>query len=108
MTETMRDMIPRRGQGRSWGVAFCVASAVSACAGVRNTPEQDLANARWRACAPPSGLVQIDRVEADGRIWFSYFLESDRQAMVACIGKPAPGGPSLPEPVGTLRAKGGA
>jgi hypothetical protein len=108
MTQTMRDMIPRRGRGRSWGVSLGVAIAVSACAGVGNTPEQDLADARWRACAPPSSLVQIDRVEANGRIWFSYFLESDRQAMVTCLGKAAPGGPSLPEPVGTLRAKGGA
>lgn len=104
----MRDMIPRRGHVRRWGAALCVAIGVSACAGVRNTPEQDLADARWRACAPPSSLVQIDRVEANGRIWFSYFLESDRQAMIACLSKAAPGGPSLPEPVGTLRAKGGA
>ncbi len=101
-------MIPRRGQVRSWGVALCVAIGVSACAGARNTPEQDLADARWRACAAPSDLVQIDRVEANGRIWFSYFLESDRQAMVTCLSKTAPGGPSLPEPVSTLRAKGGA
>jgi hypothetical protein len=101
-------MIPRRGQGRSWGVALCVAIAVSACAGLRNTPEQDLADARWRACAPPSGLVQVDRIEANGRIWFWYYLESDRQDMVTCLGKAAPGGPSLPEPVGTVRPKGGA
>jgi hypothetical protein len=85
-----------------------VAMAVSACAGVENTPAQDLAYARFRACAPSSGLVQLDRVEPDGRIWFSYFLESDRQAVVACIVKAEPGGSSLPEPVGVIRSKGGA
>ena len=81
---------------------------VAACAGVSNTPAQDLAYARWRACAPDSGLLQIDRVEPNGRIWFSYVLESDRQAVAACIVKAEPGAQALPEPVGVLRSKGGA
>jgi hypothetical protein len=101
--------VSRRGDRvRSWCIAVSVTLAVSACAGISNTPAQDLADARWRACAPPSGLVQLDRVDADGRIWFWYFLESDRQAMVACIVRTEPGGQSLPEPVGMLRSKGGA
>jgi hypothetical protein len=85
-----------------------LALGVGACATVRNTPEQDLAYARWRACAGPSTLVEIDRVEPGGRIWFSYFLESERQAIVACLDRAAQAGPSLPQPVGVYRAKGGA
>ena len=103
-------MMSRRGRGRSWGVAIVVALAVSACTGGgKNTPEQDLAYARWAACAPPqSTLLAIDRVEPNGRIWFSYFLESDRQAVVACLNKANEGGTRLPEPVSTLRGRGGA
>ena len=81
---------------------------VSGCAGVSNTPGQDLAYARWAACAPVSNLVSIDRVEPDGRIWFSYYVESDRQQIVTCLQKAGQGGPSLPSPVGVLRGRGGA
>ncbi len=82
--------------------------AVSACAGLRNTPEQDLAYTRWRACEPPSGLADIDRVESDGRIWFTYYMESEQQKVIVCLSKAEQGGPSLPTPVGVLRGKGGA
>jgi hypothetical protein len=95
-----------RSLGR--GAAVLLALSLSACATARNTPEQDLAYARWRACAGPSTLLEIDRVEPDGRIWFSYFLESERQAIVACLDKAAQAGPGLPQPVGVYRAKGGA
>jgi hypothetical protein len=101
-------MTTRRGLMRPWFVTISVAIVVCGCAGVRNTPAQDLAYARWAACDSPSSLIQIDRIEPDGRIWFSYFLESERQAIVSCLGKAEPGGPSLPPPVGTHRGKGGA
>ena len=82
--------------------------AMSACASLGNTPEQELAYARWAACARSSILLEIDRVEPSGRIWFSYFLESERQTIVACLLKAEQGGPNLPPPVGVYRAKGGA
>ena len=103
------DVMPRSVRGRSWGIAVCVAMAVSACAGLRDSPEQELAYTRWSACEPPSGLVDIDRVEPDGRIWFSYFVESERQKVITCLSKADQGGgPSLPTPVGIFRGKGGA
>jgi hypothetical protein len=81
---------------------------VLGCATVKNTPEQDLAYARWAACERPSALVALDRVEPDGRIWFSFFLESERQSMVTCLARAGSGGPGLPPPVGVHRGKGGA
>src|SRR5262249_43820701 len=99
----------RRGRGRSWAAALAVAMAVSACAGVgKDTPEQEVAYARWNACAGRSTLLSLDRGEPSGRIQFSYYLESDRQAMMACLAKADQTGPHLPEAVGTIRMKGGA
>jgi hypothetical protein len=92
----------------AWSIATLVAMAMSACASVRNTPEQDLAYARWAACAGSSTLLQMDRVEPSGRIWFSYFLETERQTVVTCLLKAEQGGPNLPPPVAVYRAKGGA
>jgi hypothetical protein len=103
--------VTRARPARSLGlgaVAALLALELGACATAGNTPQQDLAYTRWRACAGPSTLVEIDRVEPGGRIWFSYFLESERQAIVACLDRAAQAGPSLPQPVGVYRAKGGA
>ena len=78
------------------------------CAGLKNTPQQDLAYARWAACEPQSGLVDIDRVEPNGRIWFTFYNESDRLKVVDCLAKAPPSGDSLPTPVATIRGRGGA
>ena len=105
----MATMIRRPGRARSWAAAIAVAMAVSACAGIgKDTPEQEVAYARWNACAGRSTLLSLDRVEPNGRIMFSYYLESDRQTMMACLAKADQAGPRLPEAVGAIRAKGGA
>src|SRR5262245_52303766 len=97
------------GSGTSRAVVICVAIAVSACAGLgKDTPEQEVAYARWKECAGRSTLLSLDRVEPNGRIMFSYYLESDRQTMMACLAKADQAGPRLPEAVGTIRVKGGA
>jgi hypothetical protein len=87
---------------------MCLALAVAGCAGMKNTPEQDLAYARWAACEPRSGLIDIDRVEPSGRIWFTYYNDSDRLQAIACLTKVPAGSPSLPDPVAVLRGRGGA
>ena len=87
-----------------------LALALAGCAGVslKNTPEQDLAYARWAACEPRSGLSDIDRVEPNGRIWFTYYNESEKFRVVECLAKPEPSGASLPTPVAVMRGRGGA
>jgi len=87
-----------------WPWLVCAAG----CAGLKNTPEQDLAYARWAACEPRSGLADIDRVEPSGRIWFTYYMESERLKVVECLEKAPSSGASLPSPVAVLRGKGGA
>jgi len=98
----------RRRSSQAWCAAIALAFALGGCAGIKNTPQQDLAYARWAACEPSSGLIDIDRVEPNGRIWFTFYNESERQKVVECLAKAPPGGESLPTPVGVLRGRGGA
>jgi hypothetical protein len=97
-----------RGRRKAQRAAIGLALALAGCAGLKNTPEQDVAYARWAACEPRSGLADIDRVEPSGRIWFTYYSESERLTVVECLAKTPPNGPSLPSPVAVLRGKGGA
>jgi hypothetical protein len=97
-----------RGPGRLRWLGVCLGILVSGCAGLRNSPEQETAYERWRACAPPSAVVEIQRIDLDGRIWFWYVVEPERRDVLECLGKAGRGGPSLPEPVGVLRPRGGA
>jgi len=92
----------------SWCAVMALALAFWGCAGFKNTPQQDLAYARWAACEPPSGLIDIDRVEPSGRIWFTFYSESERQKVVECLAKAPPSGESLPSPVAVMRGRGGA
>jgi hypothetical protein len=87
-------------------IVILVAVAMTGCAGLQNTLWQDLAYARWRVCKAGSRFAEIDRVEPSGRIWFSYELELEKQSILACLAQQE--GPPLPQPVATLRAKGGA
>jgi hypothetical protein len=83
----------------SWGCAFFLA----AC-GIANTPQQDLAYARWAKCNSPSGT--LERVDLDGRITFRYTTASDRQEIVQCLAEAGRTGLPLHEPVG-VRPLGG-
>jgi len=90
---------------RGW-IVILVTVAMAGCAGMQDTLWQDLAYARWRVCRAGSSFAQIDRVEPSGRIWFSYDLEIEKQSILACLAQQE--GPPLPQPVATLRGKGGA
>jgi hypothetical protein len=74
-----------------------------ACA-TANTPQQDLAYARWAKCNAP--YVQLERVDLDGRITFRYSAEGGRQEVLQCLADAGRAGPSLPEPQG-VRPPGG-
>lgn len=80
-----------------------LALAVGACA-TANTPQQDLAYARWARCA--SAFVQLERVDLDGRISFQYSDSAGRHQVLGCLAEAGRGGPALPEPRG-VRPPGG-
>jgi hypothetical protein len=76
---------------------------LGACA-IANTPQQDLAYARWAKCNSTSST--LERVDLDGRIMFRYTTAGDRQEIMQCLSEAARSGPPLPEPVG-FRPVGG-
>ena len=82
--------------------ALGLALFLGAC-GIANTPQQDLAYARWAKC---SATGTLERVDLDGRIIFRYTTAGDREEIVQCLAEAGRTGPPLPEPAG-LRPPGG-
>ena len=76
-----------------------LAAAGTSCEYFRDTPEQELANRRWRQCAEGLRDVKLDRVDPDGRIRFSYVALNERDRVLACLEATGRDGPRLPEPV---------
>jgi|SRR2546425_8246872 hypothetical protein len=70
---------------------------LGACA-IANTPQQDLAYARWAKCNAP--FVQLEWVGLDGRITFRFSTAGSRQEVLQCLADAGRTGPPLPEPVG--------
>jgi len=73
---------------------FCL--FLGACA-IANTPQQDLAQARWAKCSSPN--TTLLRIDLDGRITFRNTSPGDRQAIQRCLAEAGRAGPALPEPV---------
>jgi hypothetical protein len=76
---------------------------LGACA-IANTPQQDLAYARWAKCGTP--YVSLQRVDLDGRITFRSATAGSGQEVLQCLAEAGRTGPPLPEPVG-VRPPGG-
>ena len=76
---------------------------LGAC-GITNTPQQDLAYARWAKCNAP--YVQLEHVDLDGRITFKISNEGSRQQVLQCLAEAGRTGPPLPEPVGVYPPSG--
>ena len=76
----------------SCGLALLLGS----CA-IANTPQQDLAYARWAKCNV--AFAQLQRVDLDGRITFQFTNASERQQIRQCLADAGRTGPPLPEPV---------
>ena len=70
---------------------------LGACA-IANTPQQDLAYARWAKCN--ASYVSLERVDLDGRITFRFSSEGGRQEALQCLAEAGRTGPPLPVPVG--------
>ena len=95
-------MLDQRGQLLRTLKAAVVGSCgfalfLGACA-ITNTPQQDLAYARWAKCNAP--YVSLERVDLDGRITFKISNEGSRQEILQCLAEAGRKGPPLPEPVG--------
>lgn len=63
-----------------------------------NTPQQDLAYARWAKC--DAAYVQLERVDLDGQIYFRFSSQGGRQEVLQCLAEAGRTGPPLPTPVG--------
>jgi hypothetical protein len=76
---------------------------LGACA-IANTPQQDLAYARWAKCNAP--FVRLEQIDLDGRITFRSATAGSGQEVLQCLADAGRTGPTLPEPVG-VRPPGG-
>jgi len=76
-----------------------VAAAGAGCEYVRDSPEQELANRRWRECAAGLRDVKLERVDVDGRIRFTYVTLADRNRVASCLKAAGSDGRALPEAV---------
>ena len=85
-------------------LAAAVAAAWTGCEYFRDTPEQELANRRWRECASALRDVKLDRVDTDGRIRFTYVSLNERNRLLECLEAAARDGTRLPEPVASAQA----
>jgi hypothetical protein len=70
---------------------------VGACA-LANTPQQELAYARWAQCRTLTG--ELLRIDLDGRITFRSSTAGGRQEVLQCLAAAGRSGPPLPEPIG--------
>jgi hypothetical protein len=79
-------------------VGSCGVALFLVACGLANTPQQDLAYARWAKCNSTSAT--LDRVGLDGGITFRYTAPGDQEAIVQCFAEAGRTGQPLPEPVG--------
>ena len=78
---------------------LALAATGTGCDYFRDTPEQELAHRRWRQCAEGLHDVQLDRVDPDGRIRFTFVAMNERGRMLECLEAAGREGPQLPEAV---------
>ena len=93
-----------RASRRARAAVLLLAVVGAGCEYFTDTPEQELANRRWRECAAGLHNVKLERVDVDGRIRFSYVTLVDRNRMVACLEAAGSDGRILPEAVPVAQA----
>jgi len=72
---------------RSIGLILLMVVMAAACATVRNTPAQDLAWERWKACDQFTA-VTLERIDLDGRLVVTGY-ESEAAPFTACVREAA-------------------
>jgi hypothetical protein len=97
--------VNRRARRLPAAALLGLAAVGSGCEYFRDTPEQELANRRWRQCVEGRRDVKLDRVDTDGRIRFTYVALNERDRMLECLAAAGRDGAKLPEPVSTAPGK---
>ena len=95
---------PRRILGAALLAGALLSGIVAGCEYFRDSPEQELANRRWKECAADLRDVKLDRVDVDGRIRFTYVSGNERDRVLACLRAPGESGRPLPEAVASPTA----
>ena len=76
-----------------------VSGIAAGCEYFRDSPEQELARRRWKECAAELRDLNLDRVDVDGRIRFTYVAGNERDRVLACLRAAGESGAPLPEAV---------
>jgi hypothetical protein len=76
-----------------------VSGIAAGCEYFRHSPEQELARRRWKECAAELRDLNLDRVDVDGRIRFTYVAGNERDRVLACLRAAGESGAPLPEAV---------
>jgi hypothetical protein len=84
-------------------VALSAALAMTACASLQTTPQQEQALAQWRGCQSRFPTATLDSISPEGKIAFSYKRPADLMGMNDCLeqaaARTAATPPTLAEPV---------
>jgi hypothetical protein len=91
-------------RARTAPLLLLAATVGPGCEYFRDTLEQELANRRWRECAGGVRDVKLDRVDADGRIRFTYVGRNEADRVTACLEAAGRDGARLPDPAASLAA----
>jgi hypothetical protein len=81
-----------------------LAAVAAGCDCLRDTPEQEHANRRWRVCTRDQRDVTLERVDTDGRIRFTYVAVHARDRVLECLETAGRDGARLPTPVASAQA----
>jgi hypothetical protein len=73
---------PRRARA---AVLAGMAIVTTGCDYLRDTTAQEVANRRFKACSAGTREVQLQRVDLDGRIRFTYVSLDERNRVLACL-----------------------
>jgi hypothetical protein len=96
--------VSRTSRRARTALVLLLAAVGAGCEYFRDTPEQELANRRWRECAGGLHDVNLERVDVDGRIRFTYVTRNEADRVTECLQAAGRDGPRLPDPVVSLVA----
>ena len=94
----------RRALGAALLTGALLAGLAAGCEYFRDSPEQELANRRWKQCAAELRDVKLDRVDVDGRIRFTYVAGNERDRALECLSAAGRSGTALPDPIASPMA----
>ena len=95
---------PRRILDAALLAGALLSGIAAGCEYFRDSPEQELARRRWKECAAELRDLNLDRVDVDGRIRFTYVAGNERDRALACLRSAGGSGRPLPEAVASPTA----